>query len=121
MIIDKEKGRSDFLKYSYPAIFKPDELYFDHLRKTEMDNIFDPFDFWCVCFPDINKRFVCGEGFDEARKMAEDVLGLTLFNKEEQGEEIPKASTLSNYIKAIKPGEIVYMISCDTDDYRPQQ
>ena len=85
-------------KYIYPAIFAKDK------------------DFYVVRFPDLDDCYTQGENIQEAYEMAVDVLCLMLYDKEENGVEIPTPSE----INAIKAGEneFVSLVSCDTLEYR---
>lgn len=87
------------MKYAYPAIFRQEE---DGLYSVE--------------FPDIDGCFTSGETLPEAIEMAEDALCLMLYDKEEEGEEIPAASNL----KDVQTGEdaLVSLVCCDTLEYR---
>jgi len=85
-------------KYIYPAIFEKEG------------------DFYNVCFPDLESCYTQGEGIADAYEMAEDALCLTLYNLEEEGKEIPKASEV-NMLK-IKDNGFVSLVSCDTLEYR---
>nr|WP_072537858.1 type II toxin-antitoxin system HicB family antitoxin [Anaerococcus mediterraneensis] len=70
-------------KYVYPALF-----YYDD------DGI-------SIEFPDLPGCFSCADTDEEALYMAEDVLGLWMFELEEENEEIPKPTNLRD----IKVGE----------------
>lgn len=86
-------------KYVYPAIFTP-----------EKDGSYT------VNFPDFESCYTSGLSLADAILMAEDVLCLVLYDMEEGGKEIPKASDL----KAVQAGndEFVTLIRCDTIEYR---
>ena len=85
-------------KYAYPAIFTKEESGYS------------------VMFPDIDGCFTCGDTLPEAVEMAEDALCLALYDREEDGEPIPEASS----IKAVQvqTDEIVSLVCCDTLTYR---
>ncbi|MFM1538909.1 type II toxin-antitoxin system HicB family antitoxin [Helcococcus bovis] len=78
-------------KYVYPAIFD----YADDGISIE--------------FPDLPGCLSCADTDEEALYMAEDVLGLWMLNLEEDKEEIPKPSKLSNIM--IKPNQKTVLIS----------
>jgi len=86
-------------KYVYPAIFTP-----------EQDGSFT------VNFPDFESCYTSAESLADAIVMAEDVLCLVLYDMEEAGREIPKASDL----KMVQAGENEFttLIRCDTIEYR---
>ena len=91
--------------YVFPAIFEPDE---------ELGG-------YCVYFPDfddVSTHAITTQGndFKHAMDMAEDVLCLTLYDMEKNGNEIPKASKSSDI--ATKPDDIVNLVSCDTRFYK---
>lgn len=85
-------------KYAYPAIFTKEGSGYS------------------VMFPDIDGCFTCGDTLPEAVEMAEDALCLALYDREEDGEPIPEASS----IKAVQSqtDEIVSLVCCDTLTYR---
>ncbi len=85
-------------KYIYPAIFTKEEK------------------FYSVRFPDFESCYTQGETIEEAYEMASDVLCLTLYNLEEEGKEIPRASEVAK-IKSSE-NEFVSLIPCDTIEYR---
>jgi len=85
-------------KYAYPAVF------------TKECNGYS------VNFPDIDGCFTCGDTLPEAIEMAEDALCLILYDREEDGEEIPPASDIKVVQSSTK--EIVSLVCCDTLEYR---
>jgi predicted RNase H-like HicB family nuclease len=85
-------------QYVYPAIF------------TQEDGGYS------VSFPDIHNCFTSGETLPEAMEMAEDVLCMMLYEKEEAGEPIPAASDIRRTVA--EDGSFVSLISCDTIEYR---
>lgn len=87
------------MKYAYPAVFTPESN-----------------GQYSVHFPDLDGCFSGGDTLPEAVEMAEDALCLTLYDKEEDHEEIPEPSD----VKSIKTegDEFVTMIACDTVEYR---
>ena len=87
------------MTYIFPAIFEPNEL-----------------DGYCVFFPDLENVFTEGNDFKHAMEMAEDALCLMLYDREQKGVAIPKASNTAD-IKA-KPGDIVNLVACDTKFYK---
>ena len=88
-------------KYIYPALFEKDE-----------NNAI------CVSFPDIPGCFTSGADLQEAYDNAKDALCLMLYDMEECGEEIPKASRPLD-IKTTGDA-FVSIVPCDTMDYRRQ-
>ena len=85
--------------YVFPAIFTPEEKGLYSAR-----------------FPDINGCYTCGNDLADAIMMAEDVLCLTLYDREINNENIPSASDISD-IKT-NDNEIATLIRCDTDFYK---
>ena len=85
-------------KYCYPAVFTPDG------------------DGYAVTFPDIEGCYTCGDTLEEAMKMAEDVLNLTLTFKEDEGIPFGKPSDVRK-IKT-EEGEFVSLFMADTAVYR---
>ncbi len=86
-------------KYVYPAVFTP-----------ERDGSFT------VNFPDFESCYTSAESLADAIVMAEDVLCLVLYDMEEAGKEIPKASDLK--MVQADGNEFVTLIRCDTIEYR---
>ncbi|MSU03103.1 type II toxin-antitoxin system HicB family antitoxin [Tissierella pigra] len=86
-------------KYVYPAIFSKEEngLY-------------------SIVFPDFEACFTQGDDIQEGLFMANDVLCLTLYDMEENKEDIPVPSDPLQ-IKA-NENEFVTLVSCDTMEYR---
>jgi predicted RNase H-like HicB family nuclease len=86
------------MKYIYTAIFSPEgESYNVH-------------------FPDLPGCVTCGDSLGEAIDMAQDVLCLWLYHREQDGKTIP-AATRSNKIKT-DDDDFITAISVNTDDYR---
>ena len=86
------------MKYVYPAIFtKEDTGYSIH-------------------FPDLEGCYTSAETLEEGIDMANDVLCLVLYHREEDGQAIPAASE----IQTVKcdGDSFVTLISCDTVEYR---
>lgn len=70
--------------------------------------------FW-VTFPDIPECMTQGEDMQQAYEMAVDALGLSLSTMEENGEAIPKASTLDQ----VKPEDgTLIIVEFDMAEYR---
>ena len=88
-------------KYVYPAIFTPEESGGYSIR-----------------FPDIQNCFTDAEDITSAMQNANDALCLMLYDMEQEGTEIPKASSVSEVQTQIKEGEFVSLIACDTIEYR---
>lgn len=84
------------MKYVYPAIFHKESSGYS------------------VEFPDLEGCYTSGNSLAEAIEMAEDVLALVLYDKEENNEPIPNPSA----IYEIKTNDIVSLIACDTVEYR---
>lgn len=86
-------------RYSYPAIFTPEEngLY-------------------SVVFPDLESCYTSGDNLADAIMMAEDVLAFTLYDYEKEGKPIPAPSSPASLLLA--DGEFVNFIACDTLGYR---
>ena len=92
-------------KYSFPAIFEPDE---------EVGG-------YCVYFPDFDDCethgvATQGDNLKHAMEMAEDALCLILYDMEKKGVIIPKASKPSE-IKT-DSNNIVNLVACDTEFYK---
>lgn len=81
-------------RYIFPAIFYPPE-------KDGLDI--------CVVFPDLNVA-TQGETLEQALDMAKELLELTLYGLEEDGEHIPSASNPSDIILDC-PGAFISLIS----------
>ncbi len=86
-------------KYFYPAVIT-----------QENDNLYS------VIFPDIEDCATSGETLEEIYEMAQDALCLKLYDMEECGEDIPKASIVPQ-IK-LDVNQFIVIISCDTQEYR---
>ncbi len=84
------------MKYVYPAVLMPEDGGY------------------AVTFPDVKNAFTCGDTLPEALSMAEDVLCLSLMDKEDRGEAIPTASA---HVTA-QDNELVTLIVADVDAYR---
>jgi len=86
-------------KYVYPAIFESNEL-----------------GGYCVNFPDIQGGYTEGKDLPDAIEMAQDALCLILYNKENQGEDIP----LPTPIESMEMAENSFssLICCDTNYYK---
>lgn len=85
-------------KYIYPAIFKKDG------------------EFYIVRFPDLEGCYTQGNDLQDAYEMAADVLCLTLYDMEEEKEDIPPASDGCEV--ETEQGEFVSLVTCDTLEYR---
>jgi predicted RNase H-like HicB family nuclease len=86
------------MKYVYPAVFEPEDGLYN------------------VTFPDLPNCYTCGDDLADAMYMAEDALGGWLSRAEENGADIPDAST--NKSIALAPDAFVTLILADTDAYR---
>ena len=89
------------MKYVYPAVF----------TWHESEKIYT------VEFPDIENCFTDGSTLAEAMEYAADVLNLMLWDAEECGDAIPKASGLSDIELADKNSFAQY-VCADTERYR---
>ena len=88
-------------KYVYPAIFTEEEE-----------------GGYSIDFPDFGSCFTCAEDLESGMEKANDVLCLTLYGMEEDGETIPAASSIEAMQQAAKPGEFATLVACDTLKYR---
>ena len=88
------------MKYYYPAIF--------HRAESKGSG------FW-IEFPDLDGAFTEGDNMDEAYKMAEDCLGLTLSYLKDEGKEFPKPSTPDKI--DLKNDDILVIVSIDLLQY----
>lgn len=86
-------------KYSYPAIFTPEEN-----------------GGYSVTFPDLEGCYTCGDDMTESIMMAEDVLAYTLYSYERDKKEIPFPSVPESL--RLSGNEFVNFIACDTMEYR---
>lgn len=85
-------------KYVYPAFVTKDD------------------DAYIVKFPDLPNCYTDGQSLPEALENAEDVLCLMLYGMEEDGDEIPKASSVESLIA--EAGAIITLVCCDTLEYK---
>ena len=90
------------MKYAYPAIF------------TKEDGVYS------VSFPDIEECVTCGDTLPDAIRMAEDALCLTLYDREEDNEDIPNPSDIRAIANEFSNDDnaIISMVFCDTLEYR---
>ena len=86
-------------KYSYPAIFTPED-----------DGGFS------IRFPDLEGCYTCGDDMTDGLTMAEDVLALVLYHYEKDGREIPAPSKAADI--PLSKDEFVNFVACDTLEYR---
>ena len=86
------------MKYTYPAIFEPDENKIG------------------VSFPDVKGCFTFGDDMADAMEMAKDCLEMMLVDYEDEKKPIPPASD----IKSIKTDAVVSYVLADTDEWRKQ-
>ena len=86
-------------KYSYPAVFTPEEN-----------------GAYSVYFPDFESCYTCGDTLADAIMMAEDALAFTLYEYEKENRAVPTSSDLNNI--SVSSGEFVNYIACDTLVYR---
>ncbi len=85
-------------KYSYPAVFTPEEN-----------------GAYSVNFPDFEGCYTCGDDLADSIYMAQDVLAFTIYSLEKENKVLP-AATASNNIH-LEAGEFVNVIACDTLAY----
>ncbi len=85
-------------KYVYPAVFTAEENGYS------------------IHFPDFESCYTSAETLEDGMVMANDVLCLTLYNMEENGEVIPVASSVKSV--AVEENAFVTLIACDTVEYR---
>lgn len=87
------------MKYAYTAVFTPEEngLY-------------------SVNFPDLQGCYTSGDDLTDAVYMAQDVLCLTLYDMEQDGKSIPKASKPQD-LKLAK-NQFTSVVAVDTETYR---
>ena len=86
-------------KYSYPAIFTPEEN-----------------GMYSVHFPDVQGCYTCGDNLIDAIEMAQDALALMLSTYEIEGLKFSDPSNIKDIIT--KENEFVSFIICDTSEYR---
>ena len=87
------------MKYVYPAVFTEEKE-----------------GGYSVTFPDLEGCYTCGDDLEEAIKMSEDVLALTLVCYEDEHREIPAPSARTAI--ALDTNEFISYIRCDTVQYR---
>ena len=85
-------------KYSYPAIFTPEEN-----------------GAYSVFFPDFESCYTCGDNLTDSIYMAEDVLAFTIYSLQKENKSLPAPSNLSSITTS--EGEFVNYIACDTLEY----
>ncbi len=85
-------------RYVYPAIFEPEDGLYN------------------VTFPDLPDCYTCGDDLSDAMMMAQDVLADVMADKEECGEDIPAASSITAH--AAPEGGFVSLVLADTDAWR---
>lgn len=88
-------------KYLYPAIFTTAEE-----------------GGYLVCFPDLDGCYTDGDDLMDAMEMAKDVLCLHLYGMEQDGKQIPEASSVNVIQNRVNEGSFVSLVSCDTIEYR---
>lgn len=86
-------------KYIYPAVFTLEDK-----------------GGYSINFPDIESCYTSAETLEEGLKMAEDVLCLMLYEMEENGKAIPKASGIKDL--ELAENEFATLVACDTLEYR---
>jgi predicted RNase H-like HicB family nuclease len=89
------------MKYVYPAVF------------TEEDGKI------LVSVPDLPHIYTFGDDMADAIYMAQDAMAMWLDDAEQNGKNIPSASTLKAVDRSLDDGpHDVSMVACDTDEYR---
>ena len=86
-------------RYTYPAIFSPEEGGQFSVR-----------------FPDLEGCYTCGDDLGDALYMAQDVLAFTLYDYEKRGAEIPIPSNPDSL--DFTDGEFINYVACDTLEYQ---
>lgn len=86
------------MKYVYPAVFESAEAGYS------------------ISFPDLESCYTSAETLEEGLEMANDVLCLTLYHMEEDGQAIPKPSDIATMQHA--ENAFVTLVACDTLEYR---
>jgi len=87
------------LKYTYTAVFTPEE-----------NGLFS------VNFPDLQGCYTSGDDLADAVYMAQDVLCLTLYDLEQDKKPIPKASKPQDIV--ITGEQFTSVVAVDTETYR---
>jgi predicted RNase H-like HicB family nuclease len=91
------------MKYVYPAIFTPEE-----------GNML-------VSVPDLPGLHTFGKDLADAIYMAQDAIEMWLWDAENKGEPIPRASSMADLERFLENGEqIISFVAADTDEYRRQ-
>lgn len=85
-------------KYSYPAIFTPEEN-----------------GSYSVFFPDFEGCYTCGDNLADSIYMAEDVLAFTIYSLQKENKNLPTPSDLSSIVTT--DSEFANYIACDTLEY----
>ncbi|MCD7844378.1 MAG: type II toxin-antitoxin system HicB family antitoxin [Oscillospiraceae bacterium] len=85
-------------KYIYPAVF------------TQEDKGYS------ISFPDFESCYTQGDDLTDGLEAASDVLCLTLYDMEQDGQEIPTPSAINDVSRG--DNEFVTLVSCDTIEYR---
>ena len=86
-------------KYVYPAVFTAEDA-----------------GMYSVEFKDLESCYTCGDDINDAILNAQDVLSMTLYRYEKNGQTIPKPSNLSD-IKVDDKSFVSYVVG-DADTYR---
>jgi predicted RNase H-like HicB family nuclease len=91
------------MKYVYPAIFTPEDGSM------------------LVSVPDLPGLHTFGNDLADAIYMAQDAIEMWLWDAENKGEPIPRASSKADMERLLEKGEqIVSYVVADTDEYRRQ-
>lgn len=85
-------------KYSYPAIFTPEEN-----------------GAYSVFFPDFESCYTCGDDLADSIYMAEDALAFTIYSLQKENKPLPVPSNPAAITTS--EGEFVNYVACDTLEY----
>jgi len=86
------------MKYAYPAVFTPEDKGFS------------------IFFPDVKMGATQGDTIADGLEMAQDFLVEAMIMLENEGQEIPRASKISEL--NLKDGEFASFVSVDTLEHR---
>jgi len=86
------------MKYSYPAVFRPEAKGFS------------------IFFPDVRMGGTQGDDITDGLEMAQDFLVGAMVMMEDEGQEIPRPSDIKTLV--LKEGEFASYVAADTAKYR---
>ena len=98
ILLAKTQNGGYLLKYSYPAVFRPEEKGFS------------------IFFPDVRMGGTQGDDITDGLEMAHDFLVGAMVMMEDEGQEIPKPSDITKI--ALNDGEFTSFVSVDTEEHR---